>query len=198
LDIGLVGGAILKVGQELHFHVKNQTASNIAKGVLVQYAGTDGNSGKILIEPWDGTQLAKTLLGLTLQQIDIDENGYVTAFGKVRGIQTNGGNYGQTWTSGQILWADPSGGLTNVQPAAPSTKTSVAVVINAHASNGTLFVRPLIGSNLGEDELVELTLPIADGDTLVYNLTNGRFQNQQPTGGGGGADLQEVWLHAGI
>lgn len=185
VDIGLNGASapIFSVGEDQFYRVINQTGSTIAKGTLVMSFGTVGASGFIKVKPWDGTQPAKTIMGLALAAIPTEDAptesglGYILAFGKLRGIQTNGGNYSETWVDGDILYAGASGGLTKTLPAAPNVKTTVAIVINAHASNGTLFVRPTYGSNLGEDELVQLS-GLAGGDVLSYDATDGRFENR--------------------
>lgn len=177
LDIGLNGGTVvLQTGEETLYRVQNQSGSNIANGALVCYAGTDGNSGKLKVKAWTGAEPANTLMGLATDDIANGDVGFVTHFGKVRGIQTNGANYGETWADGDILYAAPTGGLTNVKPSAPDTKSTIAVVVNAHGSNGTLFVRPQISSNIGDDDLVELS-SLTNGDVLQYNSVSGRFEN---------------------
>jgi hypothetical protein len=185
VDIGLAGATapVFSVGEDQFYRVINQTGSTIAKGVLVMAAGTVGNSGKIKVAPWNGAQPSKTIMGLTLAAIPTENDptesglGYVLAFGKVSGIQTNGANYGETWVNGDIIYAGASSGLTKTLPAAPNTKTTIAIVISAHASNGTLFVRPSYGSSLGEDELVQLS-GLANADVLSYDSTDGRFENK--------------------
>jgi surface protein len=185
VDIGLNGtfAPVFSVGEDQFYRVINQTGSTIAKGSLVMAAGSVGNSGKIKIEPWDGSQPSKTIMGIVMADIltedDPDELGlgYVLAFGKIRGIQTDGANYGETWADGDIIFAGANGGLTKFMPAAPNVKTTVAIVIVSHPSNGTLFVRPTYGSNLAEDELVQLGT-LAGGDVLSYDATDGRFENK--------------------
>jgi hypothetical protein len=178
LDLGLnEGHVILQIGQEMHYRVINQSGSTIPNGSLVMYDGSDGNSGKLKVTLWEGTSPTKNIMGISTEEILNGENGYVTPFGKVRGIQTNGANYGETWVDGDILYADATSGLTKVLPEAPNSKTPVAIVVNSHVSSGALFVRVLHGSNLGEDELVELA-SLADKDLLQYNSVTGRFENK--------------------
>jgi hypothetical protein len=178
LDLGLnEGQVILQIGQEMHYRVINQSGTTIPNGSLVMYDGSDGNSGKLKVTLWDGTSPTKNIMGISTEEILNGENGYVTHFGKVRGIQTNGANYGETWVDGDILYADSISGLTKVLPEAPNSKTPVAIVVNSHVSNGALFVRVSHGSNLGEDELVELA-SLADKDLLQYNSVTGRFENK--------------------
>lgn len=181
LDLGLNSGeVVLQIGEETLYRVVNQSGNTITNGTLCMAVGTLGNSGRLLIAPWNGTAPSKTIMGIATEDIENGGNGYVTHFGKVRGIQTNGGNYSESWQDGDILWAGPTGGLTKTRPIAPKTKTVVAIVIRAHGSNGTLFVRPTLGSNLGEDDLVELD-NIQDGEILRYNSDTSRFENVNPS-----------------
>jgi hypothetical protein len=185
VDIGLNGATapVMSVGEDQFYRVINQTGSTITKGTLVMAFGTVGASGVIKVKAWDGTQASKTIMGLVKADIPTEDDptesglGYVLAFGKLKGIQTNGGNYGQSWADGDIIYAGASSGLTKTLPAAPNTKTTIAIVINSHATNGTLFVRPSYGSSLGEDELVQIS-GLADGDVLSYDNTDGRFENK--------------------
>jgi hypothetical protein len=182
LDLGLAQSAVLHIGQDTLYHVENHTGSAIPKGTLCQFAGTSGNSGKLRVAPWTGAQPSFTLMGIALTQIPNGGNGgtgYVVHFGKVRGIQTNGANYGETWASGDVLYAGTSGGLTNVLPEAPSGKSVVAAVVSAHPNNGELFVRPQVGSNLNNDELVQLA-GLASRDVIQYNASTLRFENGPP------------------
>jgi hypothetical protein len=177
LDVGLnSGGAVLQLGEETLYRVSNRTGSTIPDGTLVMATGTLGNSGRITVAPWNGSVPSKFIMGVATTDILDDADGYVTHFGKVRNIQTNGANYGETWADGDIIYAGAAGGLTKVLPAAPNSKTTVAIVIRAHGSNGTLFVRPTYGSRLDEDEMVELDT-LTDGDFLQYSATRGRFEN---------------------
>ena len=183
LDLGLNhGGVVLQIGQELHYRVTNQSGADIPDGTLVAFVGTTGNSGKLLIDVYDGTQASKAILGLTTETIINGANGYVTSFGKVRGIQTNGANYSETWVDGDILYPSPTG-LTKILPQAPAAKQPIAVVVNAHGSNGELFVRVQSGTTLGEDELVQLA-SLTDGDVLQYDSTDGRFENRSLSSAG--------------
>lgn len=177
--IGLDGSIVADLPETTLYRVTNNTASTIPKGTLVASVGTTGNSGKIVVSAWNpATQTPVQIMGITTGQILSGGDGHVTHFGKIRGIQTNGGNYSEVWVNGDILYAGPNGGLTKTVPTAPSTKTIIAIVISSHASNGTLFVRPSLSSSIANDDLVQLT-SIANGDMLVYNSTAGRFENSK-------------------
>jgi hypothetical protein len=124
-------GAVLQLGQELYWHVRNSTASTITNGTMVYASGTVGASGRITVAPFlaDGSIGAHLMLGIATVDIPAGEDGKVTDFGKVRGIDTS------TWEEGHILYPSATvAGGTNI-------KSPVAFVITKHASNGTIAVR---------------------------------------------------------
>lgn len=170
------------VGEHVLYHVKNSTGSTIAKGVPVMFAGTNGASGKLLVQPWNGTGPSTYFMGLTAEELLDTEEGFVISFGKLRGIQTNGGNYGETWADGEIIYVGTtSGSLTKTQPAAPNPHIQVCAVVNAHASNGTLFIRPTLGSNIKDDEGVTIT-SLSSGQLLIANNAGTVFENKSMSG----------------
>lgn len=139
LTLSLIqNGTILQVGQETQYNVRNNSGSEILDGVPVMATGTIGASGRITIGPMDGTDVdnAKLFLGLTTEDIANGEDGKVTHFGKVRGIDMS------TFDDGDILYISSTvaGELVNVQPSSPAMAMAVAFVVNAEV-NGTLFVR---------------------------------------------------------
>lgn len=142
LSLTMQHGVVLQIGQETLYHVENNTGSMIPNGTPVEYAGTVGNSGKLRVREWSGAVPA-AFMGFATSDIENGGDGYVAHFGKVRGVRTDGGNYGEVWADGDIIYGDQDGGLTNAIPEGPNY-VAAAVVISAHGSNGTLFVRPRI------------------------------------------------------
>ena len=139
-------GAILQVGQEVHYHARNNTGADIPDGTPIMASGTLGNSGRITIAPMDASSVdnAKYFMGIATEVIEDDTDGKVTHFGKIRGIDTTGSGLTtpEVWADGDLLYPNPSqaGELTKTKPAAPALALPVAIVIKAHSS-GTLFVR---------------------------------------------------------
>ena len=143
LDVAL-GATTLQVGQEQLIRVTNNSGTSINDGMAVMATGTLGNSGRITVAKANLTQAnAKFILGVVTETIASGADGFVTAFGKVRGINTSGSQYGETWVDGDVLYVKDSGSgaLTKVVPTDTQVKLPVAIVISAHGSNGTLFVR---------------------------------------------------------
>lgn len=188
LDLGKGGGTTLQIGQEQLTLCRNDTGSTIPKGTGVMFAGTVGNSGRLVVAPMvaDGTYPGYVFFGVTTASIAAGEDGFVTTFGKIRGIDTT------AYSEGDILWCSPTtpGGFTTTEPHAPNLKLAVMAVISS-ANNGTVFVRSTTGSRLQDLHDVEANGSKSDGDVLAWNLAAGRWEptdaNQLagglPTGG---------------
>ena len=179
-DQGAVTGHLM---ESAYYNTRNTTGAPITIGTVVMANGTTGNTGRILIAPAiaDGSVNSEYILGITAQTIGNNSNGKVQHFGKIRGIQTNGANYGETWVDGDILYCSAAtpGYLTKVLPTAPNLKVPIAIVIHAHPSNGTLFVRPSHFPDLAQINDVQLTSP-TNGQVLTYNSTLSRWENATP------------------
>lgn len=169
---------IVEVGGNLGYYVKNQSGSTIAKGTLVRFAGTLGSSGKLLIAPFiaNNTYPSEYVMGIVLDDIVNGGDGFVIDHGKLVNFNTSG------WADGTILYASATtaGALTSTQPTAPNNKVMIAAVVHSHATAGVLQIRITPGSKLNNDELVELS-SLTNGQTLVYNSTNQRFENSTLT-----------------
>jgi predicted heme/steroid binding protein len=166
VDLVMDAGVTQKIGQETFYLVKNQTGTAIPKGTVVRADGTVGTSGRILIAPFlaNGTFPSKFCIGVTSETIANGADGFVTAFGKIRQINT------ASFPNGTVLYASPTsaGGFTATAPQAPNNIVSVAIVVNSNTSNGSIFVRPIFGSSINEDEGVKITSPVAN-EGLFYN-----------------------------
>jgi hypothetical protein len=137
VDLAL-DGATLQLGQEVHYHVRNNTASAIPNGTPVYASGTLGASGRITVAPFiaDGTIPVKFFIGITTEEIAAGADGKVTDFGKVRNLDTS------VFNDGDVLYPSSTvaGGLTNVAPAAPALAIPCAFVVYS-GNNGNIFVR---------------------------------------------------------
>lgn len=173
LDLGKGGGVTLQVGQEQLSLVRNSTASTIANGTGVMFAGTLGNSGRLLVAPMvaNGTYPGYVFFGIATADIASGADGFVTTFGKVRGVNT------MAWNQGDALWCDPAtpGGLVNVEPHAPHLKLPVAAVISKK-TNGILMVRSDSGRRLMDLHDVEANGTKEDGDLIHWSDANNRWE----------------------
>lgn len=185
MDVGLYGGSVLQVGQEIHYYAKNTSGGLIANGTPVMFTGTVGASGKLTfgLAVADGSVPADYMMGVATQDIADNDFGYVTSFGLVRGLNTTGAPYGEVWADGDLLYFDPAtpGTWTNVQPQAPNIDVPVAVVINAGGGgSGSIFVRMTIAESLArlQDVYINGTGTPNDFDVLLYDATQSRWENK--------------------
>lgn len=172
-------GVTLQVGQEIYYLVKNTSGSTISNGKLTKFTGTVGASGKLTIGLGYGADNENSLVGIATHDILNNEFGFVTHFGLVRGFDTSGTPYSETWNDGDLLYPNPTinGGLTNVQPLAPNLKKPIASVVNAGSSgSGSVFVRMATGERLTTLHDIEIS-SVSDGDILQYNATTSRWEN---------------------
>jgi hypothetical protein len=180
------GDAVQQIGEETYFRIRASAA--ITEGQVVMFTGTIGGSGALTGAPASGltATTASYVMGIATHNLAINEWGYITSFGLVRGIDTTGG--AEAWVDGQILYYNPSvaGGLTKTVPVAPNAKIQVCAVVNAASGgSGSVFVRPTFGGALGQYEGdVQVTTP-ANGDLLIRNQTTGEWINAPLTAGTG-------------
>ncbi len=187
MDVGLYGGSVLQVGQEIHYYAKNTSGALIANGTPVMFTGTVGASGKLTfgLAVADGSVPAEYMMGVATQDIGDNAFGYVTSFGLVRGFNTTGTPYGEVWADGDLLYFDSAapGTWTNVKPAAPSISVPVAVVVNAGSGGaGSIFVRMDLSLRIGGLQDVLVSSPTA-GNVLIYDATQARWENHLLTPG---------------
>lgn len=178
------GDATQQIGEETYFRIRASAA--ITKGQVVMFTGTIGGSGALTGAPASGltATTASYVMGIATHNLAINDWGYITSFGLVRGINTTGG--AEAWVDGQILYYDPTvaGGLTKTVPVAPNAKIQVCAVVNAASGgSGSVFIRPSFGGVLGQYEGdVQITSP-ADGQLLIRNQTDGKWVNATLTDG---------------
>jgi hypothetical protein len=146
-DLTHKDGVVQQLGQEIYGHFVNNTAATIENGTAVGFAGANG---EIEIQPYiaDGPLPELYFIGVTTQQLSVGEEGKVTVWGEVSGIDTTGG--GENWQQGDILYASPAsaGALTKIRPTAPDAVIVVAAVRTVDATDGVILVRPTIPMGL--------------------------------------------------
>lgn len=157
-------GAVLQLGQEVQTHVRNTTASTISSGKVVMVTGTIGASGRITVGLYDGVSEVKYILGVCTEDIAAGDDGKVTHFGKVRGVNTS------AWDEGDLLYPTTNGGFTNVAPTS-GVRLALAIVITKHAINGTIMVRANgVNENAYEPKNANIQTHITDTNN-PHNVT---------------------------
>jgi hypothetical protein len=184
LSFQMNGSRIQHIGEEQYYRVK--LSAPCTKGQVLMFTGTLGSSGGLQAAPATGltADQANYLLGLADQSGTTNDWITVVSFGEVKGIDTTGGV--EAWTQGQVLYYNPSvtGGLTDTKPNTPNAIAIMAAVVNVSPSSGILFIRPTFGSVLGGTDGNVQFSGLADGDVIIYNGANSRWQNSPTISGG--------------
>ena len=160
VDLGL-GTATLQIGQEEYVYAK--ATEDIDNGDVVMIVGALGSRLRVAKANVNapGFKLS-SVVGVATQAITNNTDGYITTFGKVRGINTN------TFTDGDTVYLSDTtaGALVNVEPSA-----SIIIGTVADASvNGTLFVKEFIDSQTLTWDSANSNLSISGGNTVTITV----------------------------
>ena len=135
LEFGLLGDNVnLQIGQEQVVYARNAGAA-ILNGKVVRIKGETGGKPSIELADANDTSKDDHIIGVTTEDIGNNENGYVTSFGYVRGLNTN------AFTAGDELYlSNTPGEFTNVAPAIPAKIIHIGHVIAKSPTNGVILV----------------------------------------------------------
>jgi len=214
LDLGLKGGNVtLQIGQEEVIRVVNKTGSNLLESnyqvVRIRASSEGGAQGQrlaVLLAQSNNKLNHSGILGIVTENIDNNQEGFITSFGNVRNINTTGSLQGETWIDGDNLWLSETvaGRLTNIQPQ--NHPVQIGYVLYAHPNQGKIFVKV----DEGIDELSELhdvnVTGATDGQVLTYSASTGLWVPRTPTSGdvsnkydkSGGTISGDVFIQSGL
>jgi hypothetical protein len=183
LNIKMGNNAITQqVGEEFFQYGKASAAISDVNLQLVYKTGVVGASGVITFAPTvAGITDTDLIIGIATEPLALNTFGRVTTLGTVRGLNTTGSVYGETWANNDDIWYNPvTGGLTKVKPVAPNVKQQVGTIINAGPGGSGSFYVKIAGSSIlgGTDANVQLGT-LVSGDSLVYDGILGYWINKQ-------------------
>lgn len=174
-SIGLTDDSTIHIGEHRYYRVRNETGSVLYKGQVVYASGVHSNG---IIEPAlyvaNGDIREIRFMGLILENISNNSNGYAIDFGHLEDMDLDGSasNYAvgdETWAAGDILYAHPTvaGKLTKVEP---KHSISVAIVLDPGNGNGNgrMFVRPTSYGHLNDNHDVDVS-GLLNNQFLVYD-----------------------------
>jgi hypothetical protein len=172
LSLGLIGGNVdLDVGQENVVLCYNGTGSDMSKGDVVYISGAQGQKPSISLSSASSEATSSKTMGIVAETILDGNDGFVTTFGMVKGVDTS------TFTEGSALWlSTTAGGLTQTIPTSPDHAVFVGYCLKSDASSGRIFVEPQNGYEIQELHNVLIT-SVADADVLAYNSTTSLWEN---------------------
>lgn len=162
----------LQIGQENWVRVKNILDQNINNGQLVYIDGGEGANPHVQLAIANGETNSATTLGMATHNISKNEFGYITTFGLLNNIDTDGMQVGAP------LYLSPtiSGGYTTTKPQAPNHMVRVGTVIRSNKNNGVIFVNIQNGLEIEELHDVKVTNP-QNGEFIAYNSGSGVWYN---------------------
>lgn len=172
LDLRLKDGSVtLQLGQEFVARVYNDTAATLGEGRVVRVSGASGQRMTVALANPSNDANSSTTLGVVTQSggIGVNQSGYVTLSGLVRGINT------ADFEEGDVLWLAANGTFTSTKPVAPTHLVQVGYVVIA-SNNGSIYVHVQNGYELDELHNVKITNP-QNNDVLKYNSSLGIWVN---------------------
>lgn len=182
LDLGLKGGNVtLQVGQEMVKRVVNGSGINLTEAgyQVVKITGAQGQRLQVALAQANNDLNSATTLGIVTENINNNQEGFITTSGEVREINTTGSLQGETWADGDILYLSPSvaGKITNIKPTAPDHMVVLGYVEYAHSQHGKIFVKVDNGYEL--EELHNVLAPSKNNnDVLTWDATGSVWVNK--------------------
>jgi hypothetical protein len=174
LQIGMPGGeVVIQISQEQTFLAKNTTESLITNGSPIVIIGATGARPEIRLAATTPQETSGSI-GMTTQDIGVNQNGYVTTFGYVRDIDTSAIAAGA-----RAFLSDTPGELSASLPAVANRKTFMGIIIRSNVNGGVILLSPI--NILFLDELSGMNFTnLQDGDIPVYHAASKTWINQQP------------------
>lgn len=165
---GIGGGVTLQIGQESVQRVVNSTASTLLNGRAVRVTGAQGRLMTVEYADNSSMPTASSVIGVLTQDIAPGAAGYVTTYGLVNDLNTNG------MLPGAPLYLDGNGTLTDVRPG-NGRIIQLGYAVQIGSTNGVIYVNPLqnFEPNIGGP----CTVPgqVGSGVYAWHNLAGSRW-----------------------
>jgi hypothetical protein len=173
LNLGLQGGLINRLGQQLVIKARNTSGSLIAKGSVVKVVGVAGGFIGINLAQADNDANSATAFGIVAEDIADTSNGFVAINGIIHGLNTN------AFTEGDILYLSPTvaGEITNVKPSSPNHIVIIGYCAKKSLTDGHILLHVQNGYELNELHDVTITSE-ANNDALVYETSTQLWKNK--------------------
>ena len=173
LDLGLQGGLINRLGQQVVVKARNTSGSLISKGSVVKVVGVAGGFIGISLAQADSDANSATAFGIVAENIADSSNGFVGINGIIHGLNTN------AFTEGDILYLSPTvaGAITNVKPTSPNHIVIIGYCAKKSLTDGHILLHVQNGYELNELHDVTITSE-ANNDALVYETSTQLWKNK--------------------
>ncbi len=170
IGIGDVGGTLidLQVGQEEVVRVFNAEATALLKGEIVYVYGSQGNRPSVKRAIATGDGYSVTTLGMVDVDIPSGSQGYVTTFGMINNLNTDG------LSGGTAIWLSPTvaGAYTATKPQAPYHTVLIGYVVRVSNTVGSVFINISNGWEIDELHDVRMNGKTV-GDLVSLSAYNG-------------------------
>ena len=164
--------------------VRNNTESTIAKGVPVRVTGSSGTTKTIAPADASLEATAANTLGLTLEAIPANSDGFVVTEGPLTGVNTSGLTEG-----GLVFLSETTGQLTSTRPTQPAHGVVLGWCVKASAgTSGILYVKVDNGQELNELHDVLISSAVTGPQVLWRSSLTSPWGNRTLTAGDVGAD----------
>jgi hypothetical protein len=184
VDLGMKGGNVtLQIGQENLVRVVNKSGINLLEKdyQAVKIAGATGQRLSVNLAQANNDLNSATTIGLVTENINNNQEGFVTTFGRINEINTTGALQGETWIDGDVLYLSPTvaGAITNIKPTAPQHLVTIGYVEYAHAIHGKIFVKVDNGYELEELHNVVISEDVETVPSVLgYNIDEQYWENK--------------------
>jgi len=133
----------LQVGLEHMTLFRNTTGATIVDGTVLEITGANGD-GNPTVSLFTANSVADSLhvIGVCTEAVANGALGRATKFGKVRGVNTTGSQYSETWVIGTELFVSPTvaGGLTSIKPSPPNQAIFIGTVTQVGTTDGIILI----------------------------------------------------------
>ena len=173
LDLGLQGGLINRLGQQVVVKARNTSGSLISKGSVVKVVGVAGGFIGINLAQADSDANSATAFGIVAEDIADSSNGFITINGIIHALNTN------AFTEGDILYLSPTvaGEITNVKPSSPNHIVIIGYCAKKSLTDGHILLHVQNGYELNELHDVTITSE-TNNDALVYETSTALWKNK--------------------
>lgn len=195
VDLRMKGGNVtLQIGQELLQRIYNNTGATLTDGQIVVVEGSQGQRLTVSLAQANSDLNSATILGMVTEPILNNTEGFITVYGIVRGVNTQGID------DGTILWLSPTtpGAYTATKPVAPDHLVMVGYVVKGKSvGGGSIYVHVQNGYELNELHDVLITNP--QTNDLIRRNGLGLWTNQQgATGSFTSSDGKAITVVGGL
>jgi hypothetical protein len=184
------GTVLLKNGVDLVTRVVNKVnpAATLTRAnyTAVRISGAQGQRLAIDYAKADSDLNSADTIGLVIEDIAANQEGFVMTVGQFIGVNTTGSLQGETWADGDVLYLSPTtaGRITNIKPTGATGHIVVIGYIEyAHAIHGKIYVKIMNGWELDELHNVYIN-SVANNDLLQYDSATQLWKNESLSAAG--------------